>query len=313
MASSLSEYLFQQVTIIGVGLLGGSLGLVLKEEGLAKTVVGIGRRQVNLELALQVGAIDRFASEPHEAVRDSDLIVLATPVDTYVSHVQRWGQYVPSGAIVSDVGSVKGQLVFDVEAALPSNAYFVGAHPIAGKEKSGVAHATSKLFDGARCIVTPTARTNADALAKIRCLWEKAGSTNADALAKIRCLWEKAGSTVLSMDPMVHDWVLGAVSHLPHIAAFSLMHALQDLQEKTPEALSLLDFSGGGLRDTTRIAASSPEMWRDICLANRENLLIMVEQYITQLQAFKQLLNDEDGSGLSQNIEQAKMLRERLP
>jgi prephenate dehydrogenase len=176
MASSLSEYLFQQVTIIGVGLLGGSLGLVLKEEGLAKTVVGIGRRQVNLELALQVGAIDRFASEPHEAVRDSDLIVLATPVDTYVSHVQRWGQYVPSGAIVSDVGSVKGQLVFDVEAALPSNAYFVGAHPIAGKEKSGVAHATSKLFDGARCIVTPTARTNADALAKIRCLWEKAGS-----------------------------------------------------------------------------------------------------------------------------------------
>jgi prephenate dehydrogenase len=295
MASSFSEYLFQQVTIIGVGLLGGSLGLVLKEQGLAKTVVGIGRRQVNLELAVQVGAIDRFTSEPHEAVRDSDLIVLATPVDTYVSHVQRWGQQVPSGAIVSDVGSVKGQLVFDVEAVLPSTACFVGAHPIAGKEKSGVAHATSKLFDGARCIVTPTP------------------DTNADALAKIRCLWEKTGSTVLSMDPMVHDWVLGAVSHLPHIAAFSLMHALQDLQEKTPEALSLLDFSGGGLRDTTRIAASSPEMWRDICLANRENLLIMVEQYITQLQAFKQLLNDQDGSGLSQNIEQAKKLREKLP
>jgi prephenate dehydrogenase len=201
---------------------------------------------------------------------------------------------VPSGTIVSDVGSVKGQLVFDVEAALPSTAWFVGAHPIAGKEKSGVAHATSKLFDGARCIVTPTPHTNADAL------------------TKIRCLWEKAGSTVLSMDPMVHDWVLGAVSHLPHIASFSLMHALQDLQEKTPEDLSLLDFSGGGLRDTTRIAASSPEMWRDICLANRENLLIMVEQYITQLEAFKQLLNDQDGSGLSQNIEQAKMLRESL-
>jgi prephenate dehydrogenase len=286
--------MFQQVTIIGVGLLGGSLGLVLKEQGLAKTIVGIGRRQVNLELAVQVGAIDRFASEAHEAVRDSDLIVLATPVDTYVSHVQRWGQDVPSGTIVSDVGSVKGQLVFDVEAALPSTAWFVGAHPIAGKEKSGVAHATSKLFDGARCIVTPTPHTNAGAL------------------TKIRCLWEKAGSTVLSMDPMVHDWVLGAVSHLPHIASFSLMHALQDLQEKTPEDLSLLDFSGGGLRDTTRIAASSPEMWRDICLANRENLLIMVEQYITQLEAFKQLLNDQDGSGLSQNIEQAKMLRERL-
>jgi prephenate dehydrogenase len=256
--------------------------------------VGIGRRQTNLELAVQLGAIDRFFSEPHEAVRDSDFIVLATPVDTYVSHVQRWGQHVPSGAIVSDVGSVKGQLVYDVEAALPSTASFVGAHPIAGKEKSGVAHATSKLFSGARCIVTPTPHTNTEAL------------------SRVRDLWEKTGSEVLSMDPMVHDWVLGAVSHLPHIAAFSLMHALQDLQENTPEALSLLDYSGGGLRDTTRIAASSPEMWRDICLANRENLLLMVDHYIAQLHAFEQLLRDGDASGVVHNIEQAKVLRERL-
>ena len=294
MSHAHSEYLFQQVTIIGVGLLGGSLGLVLKEQGLAKTVVGVGRREANLELAVQMGAIDRFTLEPHEAVCDSDFIVLATPVDTYPSHLQRWGQQVPSGAIVSDVGSVKGQLVFDVEAALSSATYFVGAHPIAGREKSGVAYATSKLFEGARCIVTPTL------------------NTNTDALTKVRDLWEAAGSKVLSMDPMVHDWVLGAVSHLPHIAAFALMHALEDLQEKTPEALSLLDYSGGGLRDTTRIAASSPEMWRDICLANRENLLKMIDQYIVELQEFKQLLHEQDGSGLAKNIEQAKVLREGL-
>ncbi len=294
MARSSSEYLFQQVTIIGVGLLGGSLGLVLKEQGLAKTVVGIGRRQPNLELAVQLGAIDRFYSEPQEAIRDSDFIVLATPVDTYVSHVQQWGQHVPSGTIVSDVGSVKGRLVFDLEAILPTTASFVGAHPIAGKEKSGVAHATSRLFDGARCIVTPTSRTNLEAI------------------SKVRGLWEKAGSEVLSMDPMVHDWVLGAVSHLPHIAAFSLMHALKDVQDTSSETLHLLDFSGGGLRDTTRIAASSPEMWRDICLANRENLLKMVDQYIGQLQAFKQLLKNQDRAGLVKNIEQAKVLREGL-
>jgi len=294
MTDSFSECLFQQATIIGVGLLGGSLGLVLKERGLAKTVVGVGRRPANLELAVQVGAIDRFVAEPQEAVRESDFIVLATPVDTYLSHVQRWGQHVPSGAVVSDVGSVKGQLVFDVEAVLPTTAYFVGAHPIAGKEKSGVAHATSQLFDGARCIVTPTPHTNVEAL------------------AKVRRLWEVAGSEVVSMDPMVHDWVLGAVSHLPHIAAFSLMHALEDLQKSTPEALSLWDFSGGGLRDTTRIAASSPEMWRDICLANRENLLLMVDHYIAQLHAFKQLLRDCDASGVARNIEEAKALRERL-
>ena len=294
MPSHSSDYLFQQVTIVGVGLLGGSLGLVLKEQGIAKTVVGIGRRQSNLELAVELGAIDRFFSEPQEAVRDSDFIVLATPVDTYVPHVQRWGQHVPAEAIISDVGSVKGQLVFDLEAALPETVHFVGAHPIAGKEKSGVAYATSQLFKNARCIVTPTLQTH------------KAS------LDKVRRVWEQAESEVLSMDPMVHDWVLGAVSHLPHIAAFSLMHVLDDLQGQTSKNLSLLDFSGGGLRDTTRIAASSPEMWRDICLANRENLLKMVDQYISQLQAFKQLMNDQDGSGLADNVEQAKTLRERL-
>jgi len=295
MSASSSDSFFQQVTIIGVGLLGGSLGLVLKELGLAKVVVGAGRRQPNLELAVELGAIDRFVLDPHEAIRDSDLIVLATPVDTYLSHVQRWGQDVPAGAIVSDVGSVKGQLVYDVEAALSSSVNFVGAHPIAGKEKSGVAYATSQLFRGARCLVTPTSQTNTEAL------------------AKVSGLWEQAGSEVLSIDPMEHDWILGAVSHLPHIAAFSLMHVLDDLQQTTPDALNLLDFSGGGLRDTTRIAASSPEMWRDICLANRENLLKMVDQYIAQLQAFKQLMNVQDGAGLASHIEQAKKLRERLP
>jgi prephenate dehydrogenase len=114
------------------------------------------------------------------------------------------------------------------------------------------------------------------------------------------------------MDPMKHDWVLGAVSHLPHIAAFSLMHTLQALQERTPHALDLLDFSGGGLRDTTRIAASSPEMWRDICVANHENLGMMVDQYIQQLQEFRRLLNNRDASGLYNAITQAKEARERL-
>ncbi len=295
MASLSSKHLFQQVTIIGVGLLGGSLGLILKDQGLAKTVVGVGRRRPNLELAVKLRAIDRFVSEPSDAVRDSDLIILATPVDTYLSHVQQWGKHVPPGAIVSDVGSVKGKLVFDVEANLPSSANFVGAHPIAGKEKSGVAHATPTLFQGARCIVTPTP------------------NTNNEALAKVSDLWEKAGSKVLSMDPMDHDWVLGAVSHLPHIAAFSLMHTLEDLQNSTPGAFNLLDFSGGGLRDTTRIAASSPEMWRDICLANRENLLKMVDQYINQLQLFRELMSVQDELELAKKIEQAKMLREQLP
>ncbi len=294
MTTSLSEPVFRHVTIIGLGLLGGSLGLVLKEKGLAQTVVGIGRRRESLELAVKMGAIDRFALEPYETVNQSDLIVMATPVETYFPQIQMWGKDLAPSTIVSDVGSVKGQLVLDIEAQLPPSTFFVGAHPIAGKEKSGVAHADSRLFQGARCVVTPTPRTNALALEKI-CY-----------------LWEAAGSVVLSMDPMEHDWVLGAVSHLPHVVAFSLMHTLQALQERTPHAPDLLDFSGGGLRDTTRIAASSPEMWRDICVANHENLVQMVDQYIHQLEKFRELLKNRDASGLYNAIARAKESRERL-
>ena len=294
MTTSFPDPLFRHVTIIGLGLIGGSLGLVLKEKGLAKTVVGIGRRKENLELAVQMGAIDQFALEPHEAVSQSDLVVMATPVETYLPQIHTWGKDLASSTIVSDVGSVKGRLVSTVEAQLPPSTFFVGAHPIAGKEKSGVVHADSRLFYGARCVVTPTPCTNAQALERI-CL-----------------LWEAAGTVVLSMDPMEHDWVLGAVSHLPHVAAFSLMHTLQALQERTPHAPDLLDFSGGGLRDTTRIAASSPEMWRDICVANHENLGMMVDQYIQQLQEFRRLLNNRDASGLYNAITQAKESRERL-
>lgn len=294
MSISLSAPMFQHVTIIGLGLLGGSLGLVLKEKNLAKTVVGIGRRRENLELAVQMGAIDQFSLEPHEAVSQSDLIVLATPVQTYLSQIHTWKKNLAPSTIVSDVGSVKGQLVSNMESQLPSSTFFVGAHPIAGKEKSGVAHAESRLFHGARCVVTPTPHTNATAMEKI-------------------ChLWEAAGSVVLTMDPMEHDWVFGAVSHLPHVAAFSLMHTLEALQEYTPQAQDLLKFSGGGLRDTTRIAASSPEMWRDICIANHENLVKMVDQYIQQLQEFRELLDKRDTAGLFAAITRAKEARERL-
>ena len=295
MTPALASKLFQQVTIVGVGLLGGSLGLILKQQGLAKTVVGIGRSRTNLELAVKMGAIDSFASDPKEAVGESDCVILATPVDTYLSHVKQWGACLRSDTIVSDVGSVKGALVLEMESQLPHSVHFVGAHPIAGKEKSGVAFAEATLFKGARCIVTPTAQTQPKAL------------------DTICAIWEAAGSVVISMDPHDHDWVLGAVSHLPHVAAFSLMHTLQSLQQNgTKEALDLLSFSGGGLRDTTRIAASSPEMWRDICLANKKNLLQMIDRYIGHLQEFQKVLKEQDASKLQQLLEESKVLRERL-
>lgn len=284
---------FKQVTIVGVGLIGGSLGMFLKQNAMADSVVGVGRRIENLKTAIELGAIDRYVSDAKDGVREADLVILATPVDTYERHVKEWGSCLKSGAIVSDVGSVKGALVEQVERLLPNNVRFVGAHPIAGKEKTGVAAGSVTLFKGARCILTPTKRTDPQAL------------------RTIRALWEAAGSVVLTMDPVLHDKVLGAVSHLPHIAAFALINALTEVQQTTPE-LDLLAYSGGGLRDTTRIAASSPEMWRDIFLWNRDNLVRQIETYERYLRQLKHLIQSGDGPAIEQELERAKRVREQL-
>ncbi len=285
---------FKQVAIIGVGLIGGSLGMVLKRRGLADTVVGIGRRVENLKMATRLGAIDRYDSDPQNAVRDADLVVLASPVDTYERQVKEWSASLKPGTIVTDVGSVKGALVARLEALMPPGVEFVGAHPIAGKEKTGVAAGSASLFFGARCIVTPTERTSAHA-----------SQTICD-------VWEAAGATIFTMDPLVHDRVLGAVSHLPHVVVFSLMTALGEIQEQTFPGENLLAYGGGGLRDTTRIAGSSPEMWRDICLWNRENLIGLIETYEQQLGRLKGLIQAGDGPGLEKEMARANQLREEV-
>lgn len=285
---------FKQVAIIGVGLIGGSLGMILRRKGLADQVVGVGRRVENLKTAVELGAIDRYVADPKEGVRGADLVILATPVDTYDRHLKEWADCLSPGAIVSDVGSVKGTLVEQSEASMPAGVHFVGAHPIAGKEKTGVAAGTDQLFKGARCILTPTARTDAQAF------------------ERVRALWQETGSVVLTMDPHLHDQILGAVSHLPHVAAFALMTALADLRDREIAALDLAAHSGGGLRDTTRIAASSPEMWRDIFLWNRDNVVHFIDLYQQALQDLKQLIQAGDAAGIEKALERAKGEREQL-
>jgi len=285
---------FKQVAIIGVGLIGGSLGMILRRKGLADQVVGVGRRVENLKTAVELGAIDRYVADPKEGVRGADLVILATPVDTYDRHLNEWASCLSPGAIVSDVGSVKGALVEQSEASLPSGVHFVGAHPIAGKEKTGVAAGTDQLFKGARCILTPTPRTDAQAL------------------ERVRALWQETGSVVLTMDPRLHDQILGAVSHLPHVAAFALMTALADLRDREIASLDLAAHSGGGLRDTTRIAASSPEMWRDIFLWNRDNVVHFIDAYQQSLQDFKRLIQAGDAAGIEKALERAKDERDKL-
>jgi prephenate dehydrogenase len=284
---------FKQVAIVGVGLIGGSLGMVLKRHRLADSVVGIGRRIENLKAAVELGAIDRYVSDSIAGVREADLVVLATPVDTYAEHLRAWGPALRTGCIVSDAGSVKGTLVEQAERLLPAHARFVGAHPIAGKEKTGVTAASADLFRGARCIVTPTQ------------------GTDPEALRLVHELWETAGSTVIAMDPHLHDRVLGAVSHLPHVAAYCLMNALRELQDRLP-AENVLSYSGGGLRDTTRIAASSPEMWRDIFLWNRDNVVALIELYEQELRRLKDLIRTGDGPGIEKELERAKQARDQV-
>lgn len=285
---------FKQVAIVGVGLIGGSLGLILRRQGLADHVVGVGRTIENLRTAVELGAIDRYVSEAAEAVADADLVILATPVDTYERHLKDWAAALKPGTIVTDVGSVKGPLVEQAERAMPPNAHFVGAHPIAGKEKTGAAAGSDTLFKGARCIVTPTHRTDPDSL------------------ERVRALWRATGAVVLTMDPYVHDQILGAVSHLPHVAAFALMNALSEIRDERLPALDLVAHSGGGLRDTTRIAASSPEMWRDIFLWNRDNVVEAIDAYERALARMKAAIRSGDAPGIEQLLERARMEREKL-
>ncbi len=285
---------FKHVTIVGVGLIGGSLGMILKRRGLADRVVGVGRSVDNLALAVQRGAIDAYERNPKTAMTGADLVILATPVDSYAAQLGEWNEALAPGTIVSDVGSVKGAVVERAESLVPDGVHFVGAHPIAGKEASGVGAGSLDLFAGSLCLITPTS------------------NTDPGALVTVRRLWEAAGAVVRSMDPFAHDWVLGAVSHLPHVVAFVLMHALLTLQHRTKDGGDLLEYAGGGLRDTTRIAASSPEMWRDICLENRDNLLLMIDAFEQHLQRFKALIDENDRRGLELEITNARDARRRL-
>ena len=287
--------LFQQMTIVGVGLIGGSLGMICKQQGLVKTIVGAGRRVKNLKRAVELKAIDRYATDLAEAAAGSDLLVLATPVDTFEAALRACAPRLAPGAIVTDVGSVKGPLVERMEALVPDGIRVVGTHPIAGNEKTGVEAASLDLFRDALCILTPTSQTDPEAL------------------AKVRRLWEACGTRTREMEPLLHDRVLAAVSHLPHVLAFALVNATATFQERNMPYLDLQAFAGGGYKDTTRIAASSPEMWRDICLWNRDNLLHQIELYEARLNHIKAILKASDAEGLVHEFRVAKQRREKIP
>jgi prephenate dehydrogenase len=281
---------FDRLAVIGVGLIGGSFALALKAAGLAGSVVGAGRSRENLELALQRGVIDAIAQDPAGAVAGADLVLVATPVAQYPRVFAAIAPVLGSHAVVTDAGSTKLDVVAAARAALNGKfAQFVPAHPVAGAEHSGAAAAAADLFRGKRVVLTPLA------------------DTSPQSLARAEAAWTACGARLFRMAPQDHDAVFAAVSHLPHLLAYALVH---DIAERG-NAAQLFGYAAGGFRDFTRIASSHPEMWRDICLANREALLAELDRYGAQLAALRPLIARGDGAALERVFAAARAARER--
>ena len=280
--------MFQRLALIGCGLMGGSLALALRRARLVQHVVGYSTQPADLQTALNLGAITDAAGSPEEAVRQADLVILAVPVAATRSVLQAIAMALPPHAVVTDVGSTKQNVIEDARTTLCARlGQFVPAHPIAGKEVAGIAHADAELYRGRQVILTPDRQTRIGPL------------------QQITAMWEALGCRVLTMTPAAHDATFAAVSHLPHMVAFALMHSIlhQD------DASDMLALAGSGFRDFTRIAASNPDMWRDIFLCNREQMLLQTQELIQSLLAFSEAITASDGPRLRTLIDEASRAR----
>ncbi len=275
------------LAIVGTGLIGGSFALALKQAGAVREVLGVGRNPARLTVARELGLIDRAVDWAQAG--EADCILLALPVGETEAVLRRLAPHLKPGAIVTDAGSTKANVVAAARAALGERfADFVPGHPIAGSEQSGPGAARADLYRGKRVVLTPQA------------------DTRADAVATVRALWEAAGAQVETLDPVQHDRIFAAVSHLPHLAAYALV---DDLARRA-DGDTFFRFAASGFRDFTRIAGSSPEMWRDIALANRAAVLAELDAYVDALQTLRQSIAGQDAATLLEIFSRARAARE---
>jgi prephenate dehydrogenase len=273
------------VAIVGVGLIGGSIGLALRARGLAGRVIGVGRNAESLRKALEAKAVSETTLHGDEAFRAADLIVYATPVDHIARAISQSANDFAPAALVTDAGSTKAEMVRQLEKLLPPDVRFIGSHPLAGGEKAGVEHASSDLFEGRVSIVTPTERTT-------------------EVVTREACeFWELLGSRAVTMDPEEHDEAVAAISHLPHLVASAIAAS-------TPE--ERLGLAAGGWRDTTRIAAGDAELWTQILLANRANVLKSLERFEKTVSEFKAAIENRDSAALKRLLAEAKRIRDAV-
>jgi prephenate dehydrogenase len=277
--------MFRRAVILGTGMLGGSVALALKKHGLAAQVVGVSRQEASLKTAKDMKAVDETTTDVGKAIQGADLVILAAPVKVILENIEHISKHLRRGCLVTDVGSSKVAIVDAAEKHFPPHVLFVGSHPMAGSEKSGVAHAQADLFKGAVCWMTPTAKTNR--LAR----------------DKVKQLWTVLGAEVKVMEPAQHDEAMAYVSHLPHMMAFALARSI-------PE--EFLQHGASGLKDTIRIAGSSSPMWADICASNYRQVTKAIDEAVKSLGEIRKAVVDRDEAQMVQLFDQARVKRDTL-
>lgn len=281
--------IFKRVALIGFGLIGGSIARGAKLQGLAGEIVTSARSEKTRARVAELGIVDRVVETNEEAVKDADLVILCIPVGACGPVAQEIAPFLASGAVVSDVGSVKGAVVRDMAPHLPADIHFVPAHPVAGTEHSGPDSGFAELFINRWCILTPPE------------------GTDASAVEKLRAFWAGLGARVEIMTPDHHDLVLAITSHLPHLIAYTIVGTADELEEVTSS--EVIKFSAGGFRDFTRIAASDPTMWRDVFLANKEAVLEMLGTFNEDLSKLTRAIRRNDGEALFEHFTRTRAIR----
>jgi cyclohexadieny/prephenate dehydrogenase len=284
--------MFKKISIIGMGLIGSSLARVIREKGLCKTLVAIDTDKGVCDTVVRLNLADEVTDVIADGVQDADLVVICTPVGAISAVGEMLKSSVKAGAIVTDVGSVKGTVIEKLSGVLPEGVHFVPGHPIAGTEYSGPESGFSTLFKDRWCVLTPLPKTEIKAI------------------EAVTHLWETAGSTVEIMDPEQHDLVLAITSHLPHLIAYTIVGTATDLEDETKS--EVIKFSASGFRDFTRIAASDPTMWRDVFLNNRKAVLEILGRFTEDLTAMQRAIRRGDGDYLYQSFDSTREIRKAI-
>lgn len=288
----MTKPMFDTIALIGIGLIGSSLARVIAAKGLAGHVAIATRSAVTLDTARALDLGDSYFTSNAEAVHDADLVIVSVPVGASEAVAKEIGAHLKPGAIVTDVGSTKASVVSQMTPHIPAHAHFIAGHPIAGTEQSGPEAGFAELFENRWCILTPLP------------------DADTDAIAKLRAFWEACGSTVEEMDPDHHDRVLAIVSHLPHIIAYNIVGTADDMETVTKS--EVIKYSASGFRDFTRLAASDPVMWRDVCLHNKDALLEMLARFSEDLSSLQRAIRWGDGDKLFEMFTRTRGIRRSI-